>query len=99
MPPTLGQGANQAVQDAQCLALCIAAHNQGEISQSEALAKYETTRKSTVATLLAKSVILGVVETLPEPLGPAFRDNFFYTLGKLGIAQKVLIDAAIPKVV
>ena len=99
MPPTLGQGANQAIQDAASLADRLASFNKGQFgSLNSAISEYESRRKPTVAQLLGKSIVLGVVETLPEPLGPTFRDNFFYALDKLGVAQKVLMDAALPVV-
>lgn len=45
MPPFLGQGANQAIQDAYCLARELAALDGKHASLDEALASYESTRK------------------------------------------------------
>lgn len=99
MPPTLGQGANQAIQDAYCLASNIKKLNAGEYTTlAQAVEAYEKTRKFPVASLLAKSVFLGAVETLDGDLGSCFRDNFFATMGALGVAESVLMQGAIPKI-
>ena len=91
MPPFLGQGTNQAVQDAFCLADCLA----GEASLEAALDAYEAARKLAVARLGFNSVVLGAVETLAPS---AFRDAFFRTTSALGVAKVVLLDGAVPKV-
>ncbi|CAM9584040.1 unnamed protein product, partial [Scytosiphon promiscuus] len=68
MPPNLGQGANQAIQDAYCLAERLAELNRGapayEGSLITALQAYERARKPDTALVLAKSVLVGAVETL-----------------------------------
>merc|ERR1711937_805178 len=64
MPPFLGQGANQAIQDGYCLALQLAKLLTGEReSLEDALAKYESLRKLPTIALLANSAFLGEVET------------------------------------
>lgn len=96
MPPFLGQGTNQAMQDAYCLAqqlkkLADGAHG----SLEDALRAYESARKLPNARLALNSRVLGFVETgLPD----SARDAFFRTTGALGIAKAVFLDGALPKV-
>ncbi|CAM9099080.1 unnamed protein product [Discosporangium mesarthrocarpum] len=100
MPPNLGQGANQAIQDAYCLAECIRELNLGGYDRDvgRAMHQYESMRKPTTTSLLAKSAIVGGIETLQGPLGEAFRDNFFFGMWKTGIAGKMFFDGTVPKV-
>ncbi|CAM9450222.1 unnamed protein product [Choristocarpus tenellus] len=100
MPPNLGQGANQAIQDAYCLAECLVELNSGGHGGSlrNALGHYEAKRKLPVTSLLVKSAVVGALETLSGPFGEAFRANFFYGMWKVGGAERVFIDGATPKV-
>ena len=96
MPPFLGQGTNQAIQDAACLADKLVALVEGDLADVDAaLVAYESDRKAAVARLGFNSVVLGAVETLaPE----GFRDAFFRTTAALGVAKMVFLDGATPKV-
>ena len=96
MPPFLGQGTNQAIQDAACLADKLVALVEGDLADVDAaLAAYEGDRKAAVARLGFNSVVLGAVETLaPE----GFRDACFRTTAALGVAKMVFLDGATPKV-
>ena len=96
LPPFLGQGTNQAIQDAACLADKLVAMRAGDLADVDAaLAAYESDRKAAVARLGFTSVVLGAVETLaPE----GFRDAFFRTTAALGVAKMVVLDGATPKV-
>jgi salicylate hydroxylase len=104
--PFLGQGANQALQDAYTLAQCIKAANSLEASTTDIKAKsnvlkklakaYEADRKFPTGSLSIKSNFLGALETLPGPLGGLARDLFFVTVGKLGIAEFIFLDGAKP---
>lgn len=87
-------------QDAYCLADCLALLNGGEYGGrlSEALLDYERRRKPETASLLAKSVVVGTLETLGGTAGEAFRDNFFFGSWKLGVAERIFMDGAMPKV-
>lgn len=115
-PPFLGQGANQALQDAFFLAKGIKAISERETASlptdvdneeekeevlSQALVDlvtaYEGVRRPHTALLVAKSVVLGYIETLSGP-GVVFRDWFFRVMGFLGIAQKIFVDGARPRV-
>jgi hypothetical protein len=110
--PFLGQGANQALQDAYNLAQDISAANRrgGDIDKdslspsvkqkslaTKMIAKeFESKRKLPTGLLSAKSVFLGALETLPGPLGGAVRDIFFVAVGRLGIAEYIFLDGAKP---
>lgn len=109
MPPFLGQGANQAIQDAYTLSKVICEHNtmaRGSLINAEnenktltdLLKDYERTRWPPTASITVKSVVLGYLET--GGFGGAyakFRDVFFRFMGSVGVATKVLLDAATPK--
>jgi 2-polyprenyl-6-methoxyphenol hydroxylase-like FAD-dependent oxidoreductase len=114
MPPFLGQGANQAVQDAYCLAKKIYEHNarsmgtyessleENEIEKKVTLKKllkeYEQLRWATTTSISAKAGFLGYLEAGSEGFPAKFRDVFFSTMFKLGIAKKVFLGAATPNV-
>lgn len=64
----------------------------------DALRDYERRRKPETASVLAKSVIVGAIETLGGSIGEALRDNFFFGMWKGGVAERVFMDGAMPKV-
>ena len=107
--PFLGQGANQAMQDAYCLALLIQDFNAQHAALSSTTqlprnalkkmaVKYEAIRKLPTALLSVESRILGELETLSGPLGRVVKENFFRVMGKTGLAKKVYLMGTIPKV-
>ena len=113
VPPFLGQGSNQAIQDAYCLASKIFQHNansegvisvQGdeeeEVQKSlqTLLKEYENTRWLPTASITLKSGFLGYLETGEKGFLSKFRDAFFFVAGKVGIARMVFLDAATPTV-
>lgn len=96
MPPFLGQGANQGIQDAYCLAKELEAFRSGRhASMADALQAYEATRKFPCTRLTLNSRILGFVETSLPEVG---RDAFFRTVTALGITRFIFLDGAMPKV-
>lgn len=116
MPPFLGQGANQALQDAYALAANICRHNdivagrwspppvaEGEEGAApptlKALLKdYERKRWFPTASITVKSAVIGYLETGGiDGFYSKFRDVFFRGMGAIGVANKVLLDAATPK--
>lgn len=111
MPPFLGQGSNQAIQDAFCLATKIFEHNANVASLEQGggdsdkrpkslktlLKEYETTRWFPTASITFKSAFLGYLETGEKGFLSMFRDTFFFVAGKAGIARSVFLDAATPK--
>jgi salicylate hydroxylase len=103
MPPFLGQGANQSIQDAFCLAQRIRVYNSQLDTEHEQdlkplLKEYEAARWKVTTSITAKAAILGYLETGGRNgFYAKFRDVFFKTLALLGIPVKVLLDAATPK--
>ena len=104
--PFLGQGANQALQDAYVLANAIQSHNRNLVlgidgknphNLIQLCKEYENIRKPPTALLTLKSGFLGVLETLGGPFSTLFRDNVFRFLAFSGIAKKVYLDSAKPK--
>jgi len=93
MPPFLGQGANQALCDAYRLAAELKQVGGEHKSVTDALRAYQNKRWFATTRLQLNSRILGFLETQSGP-GALFRDAFFFTTGKLGIAKKVFLDAA-----
>ena len=101
MPPFLGQGANQALQDSCSLARRIHEYNNQSSSDmtdlKSALKEYEKRRWLPTTSITAKAAILGYLEVGPG-LFANFRDTFFFVMGKLNVAKKVFLDAATPKI-
>lgn len=105
LPPFLGQGGNQAIQDAYCLATRIHDYNRqcdiGEesLGLKSFLDSYESTRWPATFAIFWKAAFLGYLETGGfEGAYAKFRDVFFKTMGVLGVARQVLLSAATPKV-
>jgi salicylate hydroxylase len=105
-PPFLGQGSNQAIQDAYCLSKKVRQYN-AQIERGdedvpalkELFKEYETTRWPATFGITWKAAFLGYLETGGEEgVYAKFRDVFFKTMGVVGVAQQVLISAATPKV-
>lgn len=114
MPPFLGQGANQAIQDAYCLAKKIYEYNARslgtfkspplgagetgeEVSLQKLLKEYERQRWATTTSISAKAGFLGYLEA-SEGFLAKFRDVFFSTMFRLGVAKKIFLGAATPNV-
>jgi len=117
MPPFLGQGSNQAIQDAYTLAKKVFQHNancvmaaSGEMPESREnsedvallplralLKEYERIRWLPTASITAKAAFLGYLETGEKGFLSKFRDAFFFVAGKIGLARKVFLDSATPK--
>jgi len=98
LPPFLGQGANQAIQDAYCLADQIKEYNKqvergNDVDLKDYLQKYKRIRWPVTTLISLKSVFLGYLEVG----GQGFRDRFFQLMGFLGVAKAVLLDSAEPK--
>ena len=108
MPPFLGQGSNQAIQDAYSLASKIFEHNTNCVSKhkieeieaksiQELLKDYEHIRWAPTASITLKAAFLGYLETGGNEFLSKFRDAFFFFAGKVGLARKIFLDAATPK--
>jgi len=105
IPPFLGQGANQAIQDSYCVVTKLYEYNSNVATGVDGpgldklMKDYERTRWFHNFIILLNSCFLGYLETGGEHGGYAkFRDLFFQTTGFLGIAQRILLSAAVPKV-
>lgn len=93
--PFLGQGANQAIQDAFVLSKCILSN---DYNFWKAIDEYESIRKGPTTALVKASWFVGNLETQNTRLGTFVRDNLFRTAFKLGILQKSLVQSCVPKV-
>lgn len=107
LPPFLGQGGNQAIQDAYCLSAKVHEYNRQLLIQpsienvklKDFLKEYERTRWLPTFEIFLKSLFLGYLETGGfHGAYSRFRDVFFKTMGKIGVARQVLLSAAVPKV-
>lgn len=104
MPPFLGQGANQAIQDSFSLAEKIfqfntALEEDAPLDLQMLFKEYERTRWLPTTSITGKAAILGYLETGGrDGFYSKFRDVFFKVLDALGVPKRVLIDAATPKV-
>jgi salicylate hydroxylase len=105
LPPFLGQGSNQAIQDAYCLVEKIFDYNDkvqsGDVNASlqSSLKEYEKVRWPACFNVFWKAAFLGYLETGGvDGFYSKFRDGFFKTMGLVGVASRVLLNAATPKV-
>lgn len=105
MPPFLGQGSNQAIQSAYCLASKILEYNQlieiecTEKALERALSEYRDIRWKPTFSILWKALFLGYLETGGgNGIYSKFRDSFFQFMGAIGVAKGVLLGAALPKI-
>jgi len=95
MPPFLGQGANQAICDAQVLNACL--HKESSKNNLDtALSRYFRIRFPSTSRLLLNSRFLGFLETQSGP-GVFARDSFFRFTSATGIAKTVFLDGASSK--
>lgn len=100
----MGQGSNQAIQDAYCLVSKIYEYN-ANIAQgvegpglNKLLKEYERIRWFHTFKILLNTCFLGYLETGGENgVFSKFRDLFYKSTGMIGIAQLVLLSAAVPK--
>lgn len=93
--PFLGQGANQAIQDAYVLSKCIASN---DYDYWAAIKEYEGIRKSPTTALVKASWFVGNLETQRSALGTFARDNLFKTFFKVGVLQKLFVQSCTPNV-
>jgi len=60
------------------------------------LKEYEHVRWLPTASITAKAAFLGYLE-IGSGWAGYFRDAFFFIMGKIGVAKKVFLDSATPK--
>ena len=98
MPPFLGQGANQAIQDAAALASRLARVGTPQTpTMAAAAAAFEAVRLGPTAALQTSSRFVGLLDTLPAPWHP-LRDLSLAFAGRSGIAAQIFINGALPRV-
>lgn len=93
MPPFLGQGANQAIQDAYALAVSLSGMGTSFQNLPQALKEFETVRKVPTNAIMESSRLIGFLET-QGGLGRPVRNNLFRILGMTGFAGKVFLQSA-----
>jgi salicylate hydroxylase len=105
LPPFLGQGSNQAIQDAYCLVEKIVEYNarirkgDANVNLQTLLNEYQTVRWPACFNIFWKAAFLGYLETGGiDGFYGKFRDIFFKSMGAIGVASKVLLAAASPKI-
>lgn len=97
MPPFLGAGAGQAIQDAHALATEIAKIGNTHKDLKTAVKCYESSRQPATNAILQTSRLIGFLET-QGGIGAVARNNLFRILNKTGIAGKVYVTSATPTV-
>lgn len=98
MAPYLGQGANQAIQDAHVLACAIANIGTDSPDLNDALRKYEQVRRGPVMNISKSSSAVGFLETQKGLLGAFGRDTLLRIAGVTGAIDRTLISAFLPRV-
>lgn len=98
MAPYLGQGANQAIQDAHVLASVIADIGKNTANLKDALHKYEIIRRMPTMALMRSSNVIGLLETQGGQLGMMARNTLLTVGGFMGATQRAFITACIPRV-
>lgn len=97
MPPFLGAGAGQAIQDAHALSTEIAKIGSVHKDLRAAVKSYESSRQQTTNAIMETSRLIGFLET-QGGLGAVVRNNLFRVLNKTGIAGKVYVTSATPTI-
>jgi salicylate hydroxylase len=95
MPPFLGQGANQAIQDSYALAVAVAKIGTDYPDISSALEAYELSRIPATRKLMLKSRLIGNIET-QSGLGSFLRNNLFRILSATGVVEREFLISALP---
>lgn len=98
MPPFLGQGANQAIQDAHALALTLSEVGTTYSGLSDALQQYETLRNGPTAALMQSSRFIGLLETQGGLLGTNVRNSIFRFAGFTGAVGQTFVQSATPRI-
>mmetsp|Transcript_5380 Transcript_5380/g.18624 ORF Transcript_5380/g.18624 Transcript_5380/m.18624 type:complete len:461 (+) Transcript_5380:1199-2581(+) len=96
MPPFMGQGGNQALQDAYSLAAALGSIGDVHASLEDALAAYEGARQPPTTSLMLASRLLGWVETQGGP-GARLRDLALTAAGIFQVPIVVFLSGALPR--
>jgi hypothetical protein len=73
------------------------AESKGDVSLQKLLKEYERQRWATTTSISAKAGFLGYLEA-SKGFPAKFRDVFFSTMFRLGVARKIFLGAATPNV-
>jgi salicylate hydroxylase len=95
MPPFLGQGANQAIQDSYALARALSRVGTDYADMRSALSAYETCRIPPTRSLMLQSRIIGNLDT-QHGIGAVFRNNLFRVLSASGVMEAQYLNSALP---
>lgn len=98
MAPFLGQGANQAIQDAHALALALAAVGRDYDHVEDAFRRYEKIRRPPTEAIVRSSSFLGFLETQGGPIGTSFRNTVFTLAGLFGATERAYALSSLPRV-
>lgn len=96
MTPFMAQGANQTVQDAHFLALCLR-RRRGEQGLPGALREYEAMFRDEVRRLTRKSRMLGELLTKGGTFGAVMRRIVLTVVGRTGVLQKEMVKSILPR--
>lgn len=98
MTPFMAQGANQTVQDAHFLALCLRRHmDEGTEGVGESLREYEEMFREEVRSLTRKSRMLGNLLTMGGVFGSVVRRVVVTVVGRTGMLQKEMVKSFLPR--
>jgi salicylate hydroxylase len=95
MPPFLGQGANQAIQDSYALARALSRVGTDYADMRSALSAYEKCRIPPTRSLMLKSRLIGTLET-QDGIGAFVRNNLFRILSASGVMEAQYLNSALP---
>jgi len=97
MPPFMGQGANQAIQDSFCLATSLGKIGKDFETLGDAINYYESRRQPPTSAIMQVSRLNGFIET-QGGAGSVLRNLLFKTLGVVGIPGQIFVQNAVPRV-
>jgi 2-polyprenyl-6-methoxyphenol hydroxylase-like FAD-dependent oxidoreductase len=97
MPPFLGAGAGQAIQDGHALATAIARIGDTHKDLCAAVKSYEKSRQPATNAILQTSRLIGFLET-QGGLGAKARNVLFRALNVTGVAGQVYVTSATPTI-
>lgn len=97
MAPYLGQGANQAIQDAHALALALSRLGKSNDSVMEALQQYESIRRAPTEAIVRSSWAVGWLETQQGLTGMWLRDKLFTFAGSVHGIHRGFAAACTPR--
>lgn len=95
LPPFLGAGAGQAIQDSRALAVALSDIGDKHASLPEALVSYQKDRALTTNAIMQTSRVIGFLET-QGGVGARLRNNLFRLINLAGVPGRVYVKSATP---